>query len=188
MKKSRLQKGFTLIELLVVIAIISILSSVVLVSLKSAREKARDVSVLTSVRQLQIALEFYKDKFGEYPAASSAVDMFDIGGSSDFQNILNPLVTSGFLGKIPDHPDWPNNSDYTVTGFFEYETDDTIYPGSSDKFACGGEVKPPEGYVILVNNPRPLSLPHFGKMEGGVFIDTYTALTAPSYYYCVVSR
>ena len=40
------KKGFTLIELLVVISIISLLSSVVLVSLNTAREKARIASLL----------------------------------------------------------------------------------------------------------------------------------------------
>ena len=52
-------KGFTLIELLVVIAIIGILSSVVLVSLNTARAKARDVKSLSDMHQMQIALEFY---------------------------------------------------------------------------------------------------------------------------------
>lgn len=59
--------GFTLIELLVVISIIGILSSVILASLNSAREKARDTAILSDVKQMQLALELYNDKYQEYP-------------------------------------------------------------------------------------------------------------------------
>ena len=54
-------KGFTLVELLVVIAIIGILASVVLVSLNSARGKARDARRISDLHQISLALENYYD-------------------------------------------------------------------------------------------------------------------------------
>ncbi len=51
------ERAFTLIELLVVIAIIGLLSSVVLFSVQSGREKAYETKRAQDVRQLQIASE-----------------------------------------------------------------------------------------------------------------------------------
>ncbi|MBU2220023.1 prepilin-type N-terminal cleavage/methylation domain-containing protein, partial [Patescibacteria group bacterium] len=62
-------KGFTLIELLVVIAIIGILATIVMVSLNTARAKARDARRISDVRQIQLALQMHYDSVGSYPAA-----------------------------------------------------------------------------------------------------------------------
>ncbi len=64
-------RGFTLIELLVVIAIIGILSSIVLASLNTARQKSRDARRLADVKQIQLALELYFDSNSTYPSSTT---------------------------------------------------------------------------------------------------------------------
>lgn len=51
--------SFTLVELLVVVAIISILAALLAPSLKSAREKAREVQCMSNIRQIGIAMRVY---------------------------------------------------------------------------------------------------------------------------------
>ena len=64
-------KGFTLIELLVVVAIIGILATVVLASLSSARERARDAKRLADIKTIQNALEIYHLENGSYPRSAA---------------------------------------------------------------------------------------------------------------------
>ena len=63
----RARSGFTLIELLVVVAIIALLISILLPSLKDAREQAKIAKCLANYRQLMTSttsyLLDYNDKF-----------------------------------------------------------------------------------------------------------------------------
>lgn len=69
MKKS----GFTLIELLVVIAIIAILAAILFPVFAKAREKARQTSCLSNVKQIMLAeLSYAQDYDERYPLALSA--------------------------------------------------------------------------------------------------------------------
>lgn len=154
------KRGFTLIELLVVISIIGLLASIVMVSLNSARAKARDARRLADLRQIQTALELYYDKNGQYPISSGCVA----------DDSISP--NTGWCNSRENLPQWIHQGASNLSGFLDPPPTDPINEGTfSDKgpyfYFASGYGGPGQWYMIVMN------------LEGNHIIESQDGVTTP---------
>ena len=112
MRRVESRRGFTLIELLVVIAIIAILAAILFPVFARAREKARQITCLSNLKQLALMMNMYKEDYDEInlwfrnrPMATGTLS--STGGCSDGNPahpspIGGPICTGCYSANNPD--------------------------------------------------------------------------------------
>lgn len=136
-RRTRLAQGFTLIELLVVIAIIAILAAILFPVFAKAREKARQTTCLSNLKQDSLGILQYVQDYDEtYPMLQrnpTSAEIASVPGASTadlvpWQWDIQPYVKNGqktlkrsaaghfeYTGGIwscPDFPDQESSREY----------------------------------------------------------------------------
>ena len=153
-----MKRGFTLIELLVVISIISLLASIVVSSLNSARSSARDSYLIQSAQQMAKALEMYYLDNGFYPGANSS-DYYitaqphtndETDGCGHNDNWCNlEVILQDYIGGLPRSKTVDNQWRYKIANY-------------------GSAAKQYYGIRVLLDNPTDAS-----RNDGGDSDDYY---------------
>ncbi len=95
-----MRKGFTLIELLVVIAIIAILAAILFPVFARAREKARQTSCLSNVKEITLAVLMYAGDYDEtLPTGGYRDD--SLGIRQSFITLMDPYVKNSQVFDCP---------------------------------------------------------------------------------------
>jgi prepilin-type N-terminal cleavage/methylation domain-containing protein len=158
--KKKQKSGFTLIELLVVIAIIGILATVIIVSLNSARVKARDAKRASEMEEIFKALYLFYDKYGclpvtygsSCPGAGGYLEVNSGGWDYSSQGeFLTFLHTSGIMPNVPVDPVNNMTGDGSPAGTFAYRY--YCYSGGSYPGLHLGYWNEATGTYIIKNIP-----------------------------------
>jgi len=137
-------KAFTLIELLVVIAIIGLISSIVLVNVKGARDKARIAKTQTDLDAFRQALNLYEGDNGKFP---------DNGGCENEGPVSGCLlgVLNTYSNNLPSTDPWGN--DYLWHNPHCCDTECVmILSKGPDKIFCSGADYNCEHYMGQTSN------------------------------------
>ncbi|MGQ9900946.1 MAG: prepilin-type N-terminal cleavage/methylation domain-containing protein [Fimbriimonadales bacterium] len=159
--------GFTLIELLVVIAIIALLAAILFPVFAGAREKARQSSCLSNMRQMMLASLMYADDYAE------TLPLVQHTGGRWVHDLLQPYTRARLFYRCPSDPSV--NFEQPLPGYppefvrrASYGTNFWMSPkfGSYRTLDCNG-------YMTLASIRTPASTIYIAEMKENLLWDHF---------------
>jgi prepilin-type N-terminal cleavage/methylation domain-containing protein/prepilin-type processing-associated H-X9-DG protein len=115
-------RGFTLIELLVVIAIIAILAAILFPVFARAREKARQTSCLSNLKQISLGMLMYAEDYDEM------LPYYQRPWGWAWYHDIQPYLNNRDIFVCPSKPEW--NEDH-ATHKVGYGINETVFPSGN---------------------------------------------------------
>jgi prepilin-type N-terminal cleavage/methylation domain-containing protein len=151
--RRRTPGGFTLIELLVVIAIIAILAAILFPVFAKAREKARQTSCISNLKQIGLAVMQYIQDYDErYPTVRTWVNGVNKG--YEWRMSIQPYIKNVQVLSCPSG----NRSDQFYWGdcIGQGDSMENPYVGRSYAWATNnGDMNPSNGFSYAWNAAEP---------------------------------
>lgn len=147
----RKRSAFTLVELLVVIVIIGILAGLTTAAAIGARKRAKIAATVMEIKQLEMACQAYKEKFGEYPPDFAHV----AHGTSEVSAAARAIVCRHLARAFPRYTHASSWSDFvadvsnTTTGWGV--DPESLTPNEALAFWLGGMPTVDSGVVTAFN-------------------------------------
>ena len=177
---SRKRNGFTLIELLVVIAIIAILAAILFPVFAQAREKARQTSCLSNLKQIALGKLMYTQDYDEslplgayFPNPAQPVTMW--------YDIVEPYVKVGAAGMMSPVA---GPAGRRITGFYVCPTFSNVQipmaiGDPSPRVYPAGQLDPAMSYVAN-SNLMPMNHPSMPTLYFAGKPTTLAGIDAPA--------
>ena len=165
-----------------VIAIIGILYSVVLASINSTRAKARDANRISDIKQIQIALELYRETNGTYPIVKDSTASAQKAGTS------TPCPSFDYNPPFPDPNCWTGtHADSLATKLGPYiklpvpTQNGTTWPGCSGTgrlsvylYAANNNASDYKLYTFIEKSPCP----SVSTGDGGIRVEAFEVFSS----------
>ena len=151
----RAKQAFTLIELLVVIAIIAILAAILFPVFAKAREKARQISCLSNLKQIGTAVQMYAGDYDE------KLNYYQQPWGVAWYDVLQPYTKNDQIQVCPSKAEWNPTASPHKTG---YGLNHTPFPSGL------GSPTPPASVSLARIDAPAETIGGADKHQGNVYV------------------